>query len=217
IATIRGYAELYRQGAAVDPDDVARLLGRVEAESVRMGTLVEDLLLLARLDAAPQLDRGPVDLLSLAADAVVDARAREPGRPVVLHPRMSGAWEDEPPVVEGDEARLRQVLANLLSNTLRHTPPGSPVEVEVGVRDDVAVCRVVDHGAGLVAEDAAKVFERFYRGDPGRGRDGGAGLGLSIVAGLVQAHGGRVWYEATTGGGSTFVVSLPLLARASSA
>ena len=212
IATIRGYAELYRQGAATEPDDVARLLGRVEAESVRMGTLVEDLLLLARLDSAPQLEREPVDLLSLAADAVVDARAREVGRQVVLHPRTSGAWEDEPPVVEGDEARLRQVLANLLSNTLRHTPPGSPVEVEVGVRDGVAVCRVVDHGPGLAPDATEKVFERFYRADPGRGRAGGAGLGLSIVAGLVHAHGGRVWYEPTPGGGSTFVVSLPLLA-----
>ena len=210
IATIRGYAELYRQGAATAPDDVARLLGRVEAESVRMGTLVEDLLLLARLDAAPQLERVPVDVLSLAADAVVDARAREPGRPVVLQARTAAPWVDEPPVVDGDEARLRQVLANLLSNTLRHTPPGAPVEVQVGVRGDAVVCRVVDHGAGLRPEVAARVFERFYRGDPGRVRDtGGTGLGLSIVAGLVDAHGGRVWYEPTSQGGSTFVVTLP--------
>ncbi|HEY0237292.1 MAG TPA: HAMP domain-containing sensor histidine kinase [Friedmanniella sp.] len=210
IATIRGYAELYRQGVATGPADVAQLLGRVEAESVRMGTLVEDLLLLARLDATPQLERGPVDLLSLAADAVVDARARQPGRPVVLHPRMAPPWTDEPAVVEGDEARLRQVLANLLSNGLRHTPEGSPIEVEVGVWQGVAVCRIVDHGPGLDPEAAERVFERFYRGDPGRGRTGGAGLGLSIVDGLVHAHDGRVWYEPTPGGGSTFVVSLPL-------
>ena len=210
IATIRGYAELYRQGAASEPAEVAHLIGRVEAESVRMGTLVEDLLLLARLDAAPQLVRGPVDLLSLATDAVVDAHAREPGRPVVLHPRMAPPWTDAPAVVDGDEARLRQVLTNLVTNALRHTPAGSPVEVEVGVRDGVAVCRVVDHGPGLSAEVAARVFERFYRADPGRGRTGGAGLGLSIVTGLVAAHGGRVWHEPTPGGGSTFVVSLPV-------
>jgi len=212
VATIRGHAELYRQGAATGPDDVALLLSRIEAESVRMGSLVEDLLLLARLDAAPQLQRTPVDLLSLAADAVVDARAREPDRPIVLRPRAEAPWTDEPPVVDGDEARLRQVLANLLSNALRHTPPAAPIEVEVGVLAGAVLCRVVDHGPGLRPEVAARVFERFYRGDPGRVRDtGGTGLGLSIVAGLVDAHGGRVWHEPTPGRGSTFVVSLPAM------
>ena len=211
VATIRGHAELYRQGVATGHADVALLLGRIEAEAVRMGSLVEDLLLLARLDAAPQLERRLVDVLSLAADAVVDARARQPGRPVVLQPRTAPPWADEPPVVDGDEARLRQVLANLLSNTLRHTPPAAPVEVQVGVTGAEVVCRVVDHGPGLRADTAPRVFERFYRGDPGRVRDaGGTGLGLSIVAGLVDAHGGRVWHEPTPGGGSTFVVSLPL-------
>ncbi|MGI3786169.1 MAG: sensor histidine kinase [Janthinobacterium lividum] len=211
VATIRGHAELYRQGIATEPADVALLLGRIEAEAVRMGSLVEDLLLLARLDAAPQLDRAPVDVLSLATDAVVDARAQEPARPVVLERPVAIPWTDEPPVVEGDEARLRQVLANLLGNALRHTPPRAPVEVVVGVRGDAVVCRVVDHGPGLAPEVAGRVFERFYRGDAGRGRaTGSTGLGLSIVAGLVEAHGGRVWYEPTPGGGSTFVVSLPL-------
>ena len=209
IATIRGHAELYRQGIATEPADVTMLLGRVEAEAVRMGSLVEDLLLLARLDAAPQLARGPVDVLSLAADAVLDARARDPGRPITLQRPGAEPWSDEPPVVDGDEPRLRQVLANLLSNSLRHTPPGSPIEVRVGVRESAVMCRVVDHGPGLTPEAAERVFERFYRGDPARGRSGGSGLGLSIVAGLVTAHGGRVWYEATAGGGSTFVVSLP--------
>ncbi|GAB2586152.1 sensor histidine kinase [Microlunatus antarcticus] len=211
VATIRGHAELYRQGVATGPEEVALLLSRIEAESVRMGSLVEDLLLLARLDSARQLERVPVDVLSLAADAVVDARARQPGRPIVLQPRIAPPWADEPPVVDGDEARLRQVLANLLSNTLRHTPPAAPVEVQVGVITAEVVCRVVDHGPGLEPEVAARVFERFYRGDPGRVRDtGGTGLGLSIVAGLVDAHDGRVWHEPTPGGGSTFVVSLPL-------
>jgi len=212
LATIRGHAELYRQGVTTEPADVALLLGRIEAEALRMGALVDDLLLLARLDAAPQLARVPVDVLALGADAVVDARAREPDRPIVLQRLTTPPWSDEPPVVVGDEARLRQVLANLLTNALRHTPPRTPVEVSVGVKDGAVVCRVVDHGPGLTKEVAERVFERFYRGDPGRVRDtGGTGLGLSIVAGLVDAHGGRVWHEPTPGRGSTFVVSLPAM------
>lgn len=210
LATIRGHAELYRQGVATTPEDVQRLLSRIESESVRLGALVEDLLLLARLDAAAELDLRPVDLLSLAADAVVDARAQDPGRSIVLRHDSSGA--DAAPVVRADERRLRQVLVNLLSNALRHTPAGTPVEIGVGAAGAGHVeVRVVDHGPGLDEATASHVFERFYRGDAGRTRDsGGTGLGLSIVASLVAAHEGSVQVEPTAGGGSTFVVRLPV-------
>lgn len=209
LATIRGHAELYRQGVATTSADVARILGRIESESVRLGALVEDLLLLARLDAAAELELRPVDLLSVAADAVVDARAHDPGRPVVL--RRDEAGVDAAPVVRADERRLHQVLVNLLSNASRHTPSGTPVEVEVGSGPAGTVeLRVVDHGPGLDPVTAERAFERFYRGDPGRARDrGGTGLGLSIVASLVAAHHGSVEVRATPGGGSTFVVRLP--------
>ena len=210
VSTIRGHAELYRQGVATSPEQVAALLSRIESEAVRMGALVDDLLLLARMDSTPQLDSAEVDLLSVAADTVVDARVRDPARPIVLRTLTAPPWADEPPVVRGDRARLHQILANLLSNVLRHTPAGSPVEVEVGVSDRTAVVRVIDHGPGLAPDAAIKVFERFYRGDAGRSRvAGGTGLGLAIVASLVQAHDGRVWHEPTPGGGSTFVVELP--------
>lgn len=210
LATIRGHAELYRHGMATTPGDVARLLSRIESESLRMGALVEDLLLLARMDAAPSLDLSTVDLLSVAADAVMDANAQDPTRPVGLRPMSGDGWLDAAPVVRADEARVRQILGNLLSNALRHTPPGSPVEVEVGVRAQVVRVQVVDHGPGLPAEIAERVFERFYRGDPGRVRSrGGAGLGLSIVQSLVDAHHGSVRHQPTPGGGSTFTVDLP--------
>lgn len=182
LATIRGHAELYRQGVATGPEDVSLLLRRIESESVRMGVLVEDLLLLARLDAAPALQRHPVDLLSLAADAVVDTHAQDPGRSVVLRRLLEPPWLDEPPEIDADPARVRQILMNLLSNALRYTPPGSPVQVEVGVQPSWVHLHVVDHGPGLAPEVAPRVFERFYREDAGRDRQsGGVGLGLSIV------------------------------------
>lgn len=209
LATIRGHAELYRQGVATTPADVQRILGRIESESVRLGALVEDLLMLARLDASAALVLRPVDLLSVAADAVVDARAQDPDRPIVL--RHDASSTDAAPVVRAEERRLRQVLVNLLSNASRHTPPSTPVEVEVGGGVDGTVeLRVVDHGPGLAPGTAEQVFERFYRGDAGRTRDtGGSGLGLAIVASLVAAHEGTMHVEATPGGGSTFVVRLP--------
>ena len=209
LATIRGHAELYRQGVATSPDEVSSLLNRIESEAVRMGALVEDLLLLARMDVAPQLDKVAVDLLSIAATTVSDARVQDPTRPITLHPKTGPPWDDEPPVVIGDEARLHQVLANLISNALRHTAAGLPVEVEIGVRAGHVQIRVVDHGPGLAPEVADKVFERFYRGDAGRSRQsGGTGLGLAIVASIVQAHGGRIRYEPSVRGGSTFIVEL---------
>ena len=210
LATIRGHAEMYRQGVASTPEEVALIMNRVESESIRMGDLVNDLLILARLDSGPEITRAPVDLLTVAADAVVDARAREPGRPIALTTLTDEPWLDDPPVVLGDEPRIRQVLANLIANVLRYTPPGSPVELTVGVAPTGVELRVIDHGPGLTPKAAERVFERFYREDSGRARSsGGAGLGLSIVSGLMAAHGGSVRYEDTAGGGSTFVVTFP--------
>jgi two-component system OmpR family sensor kinase len=211
LTSIRGFAELYRQGAVREPADVARVMGRVEAEAQRMGVLVDDLLLLARLDQQRPLERTPVDLAALAADAVHDARAVAPDRPISLrvHPA------DRPPVVLGDEARLRQVVANLVSNAIMHTPAATQVEVTVSVLPAAVEVQVRDSGPGMPAEDAARVFERFYRADPSRTRaHGGTGLGLSIVAALVAAHGGTVDVDTAPGEGASFRVRLPLLSGA---
>jgi two-component system, OmpR family, sensor kinase len=210
LAAVRGFAELHRQGAVREPDDVAQAMRRIEDESTRMGGLVEDLLVLARLDEQRPLGRGPVDLLVLAADAVVDARALAPDRPV----RLTGLDGDPAPraaTLVGDDARLRQVLANLVANAVRHTPAGTPLEVGVGVRAGWAVAQVVDHGPGIPPQEAHRVFERFYRTDVSRrrGGGGGSGLGLAIVAAVVQAHGGAVRVVPTPGGGATFEVALP--------
>jgi two-component system OmpR family sensor kinase len=148
-----------------------------------------------------------VDLLTLAGDSVHDVRAVQPGRAVTLRILPgSGA-----PVVEGDEARLRQVLGNLVSNALHHTPPQAPIALSVGTRGSEAILEVADSGPGLSDEQKARVFERFYRADSARTRaTGGSGLGLSIVAALVAAHSGRVTVTDTPGGGATFTVHLPL-------
>lgn len=214
LTSIRGFAELYRQGAATDPDDIARFMRRIESESARMGLLVDDLLLLARLDQERPLERAPVHLATLAADAVHDAQVVAPDRPITLSVEDGVA-----PVVLGDEARLRQVVANLVSNALTHTPAGSPVRVEVSVRDHrthrLAVLSVVDRGPGLSEADACRVFERFYRADPSRTRrSGGSGLGLSIVSALAAAHGGTVELDTRPGEGATFRIVLPLLPTA---
>jgi two-component system OmpR family sensor kinase len=204
LTSIRGFAELTRQkGAAADP----ATMKRIEDEAKRMGLLVDDLLLLARLDQQRPLQRQPVDLLTLAGDSVHDVQAVQPGREVKLRilPN-SGA-----PVVNGDEARLRQVLGNLVSNALHHTPVDAPITISVGTRDGVAVVEVADTGPGLSDEQKARVFERFYRADSARTRStGGSGLGLSIVAALVAAHNGKVTVTDTPGHGATFTVYLPL-------
>lgn len=218
LASIRGHAEMYRQGVVTRPEDVAVVMNRIESESIRMGDLVNDMLLLVRLDGEPVVARQPVDLLSVSADTVLDARARDPGRVVTLTQMEGEGWVDAPPVVLGDESRIRQVLGNVVANVLRHTPAGSPYEVSVGVRADgvdvgIVEASVVDHGPGLPPEAAGKVFERFYRLDYGRARtDGGTGLGLSIAAGLMTAHGGTITYSDTPGGGSTFTLSFPTAA-----
>lgn len=210
LTTIRGFAELFRQSAVADAQAIQRLMGRIEDEAARMGLLVDDLLLLARLDQQRPLDCSPVDLLALAADAVFDARAVDPSRSIVLEVGTT----DPPPIVNGDEARLRQVLANLLGNALRHTTPGSAVTVRIATAmgPPATVCLAVDdQGPGLAAEDAERVFERFYRTDGSRHRgDGGAGLGLSIVAALVTGHHGTVAVTSDPAAGSSFVITLPL-------
>jgi two-component system, OmpR family, sensor kinase len=215
LTTIRGFAELYRQGAARDPAELDRLMWRIEDQAARMGLLVEDLLLLARLDTERPLDRQPVDLLALAAEAVNDARAVAPDRRIELVLGGDNGDHDGVLVVLGDDRRLRQVLANLVNNALTHTPAGSPIEVRVGTstldgRPGAAV-EVVDHGPGLAPEQAERVFERFYRADPARSpADGGSGLGLSIVAALVAVHGGTVAVDSVPGRGARFRVVLPL-------
>jgi two-component system, OmpR family, sensor kinase len=215
LTTIRGFAELYRQGAARDPAELDRLMRRIEDQAARMGLLVEDLLLLARLDTERPLDHQPVDLLALAAEAVNDARAVAPDRRIELVLGGDGGDHDSVLVVLGDDRRLRQVLANLVNNALTHTPAGSPIEVRVGTstldgRPGVAV-EIVDHGPGLAPEQAERVFERFYRADPARSpADGGSGLGLSIVAALVAVHGGTVAVDSVPGRGARFRVVLPL-------
>jgi two-component system OmpR family sensor kinase len=205
LTSIRGFAELTRQrGGAMEP----ATMKRIEDEAKRMGLLVDDLLLLARLDQQRPLQYQPVDLLTLAGDAVHDVEAVQPERTITLRilPN-SGA-----PVVQGDEARLRQVLGNLVSNALHHTPIEAPVTVSVGTRDARAVLEVADTGQGLSDEQKARVFERFYRADSARTRvTGGSGLGLSIVAALVAAHRGEVSVTDTPGGGATFTVTLPLI------
>jgi two-component system, OmpR family, sensor kinase len=210
LASIRGFAELYRQGAVRQPGDVARTMSRIEDESRRMGALVEDLLLLARLDEQRSARSEPVDLAVLAGDATHDARGLAPDRRVRLVGLGPGRGP-EPSVVIGDDNRLRQVVANLVGNAVRHTPAGTPIEVAVGHEGGRAVLEVRDHGPGLPPGHGGKVFERFYRVDSSRARTqgGGSGLGLSIVSAIVTAHGGRVGVAQTPGGGATFRVELP--------
>jgi two-component system OmpR family sensor kinase len=205
LTSIRGFAELYRQGAA---DDVPRLMNRIESEAARMGLLVEDLLLLARLDAQRELGRAPVDLVALAADAVHDARALSPDRRVSLEV----TYDQGVPVVLGDESRLRQVLGNLMTNALTHTPAGTPITVGVATEPGWAVLSVSDQGPGLAPPDAQRVFERFYRADSSRTRShrGGSGLGLSIVSALTAAHGGVAELDTAPGAGAVFRIRLPL-------
>ncbi|MFC6086125.1 sensor histidine kinase [Sphaerisporangium aureirubrum] len=208
LTSIRGFAELYRHEPP-DLDEAARLLGRIEDEAARMGLLVDDLLLLARLDQRRPLERRPVDVLSLAAGAVLDARTLAPDREIDLL-RLDDA--DTPVTVTGDEPRLRQVLGNLVGNVLRHTPAGTPFQLGVGVVAGAVVIEVTDRGPGIAAEHADRVFERFYRADPSRTRsdaNGGTGLGLPIAAALVEAHDGRITL-ASTPEGTTFRLAFPV-------
>jgi two-component system OmpR family sensor kinase len=204
LASIRGYAELFRIGAARDPQDTEKAMHRIEAEAARMGVLVEDLLTLARLDEVREAVRAPVDVARLAGDAVDDARATAPDREIDLH-------TDGPAIVAGDPHQLRQVLGNLLRNALVHTPAGTPVEVSVAHEGERVALQVRDHGPGLPTDDGDLLFERFWRAEAGRERGrAGAGLGLAIVAGIVGAHGGSVRADNAPDGGARFLVRLPV-------
>jgi two-component system OmpR family sensor kinase len=203
LTSIRGYAELFRRGANARPDDLAKAMQRIEEAAARMGVLVEDLLLLARLDQGRPLEYEAVDLTRVAGAAVDDLRVTSPDRLVQFE--SNGAV-----IVNGDEHRLRQVLANLLENARTHTPPSTPIEVRVGVAGDDALIEVRDEGPGMSKEDAARAFERFWRADPSRARDsGGAGLGLAIVSAITEAHGGTAEVVTAPGEGATFRIRIP--------
>ena len=207
LTSIRGYSEMLRRGASESPADSELARRRIEEESVRMSTLVDDMLLIARLDQGRPLEMNPVDLQAIARDAASDAR-------VVAPQRIITVLADAPAVVNGDDTRLRQVLGNLVRNALVHTPSKTSIEISVATENGSALMSVADHGPGLRLEDRERIFEPFYRADPSRSRDsGGAGLGLSIVTAVVAAHGGRVQVKETSGGGATFEVELPLASR----
>lgn len=207
LAGISGFAQLYRMGGA----EIDATMDRIERESLRLTGLVDDLLLLAQLDERSlELRPAPMDLRSLAADALHDLRALDPTRPVTLAGPGTAPDPAAAPVV-GDEARLRQVVSNLVGNAIAHTPAGSAVRIGVGTTDGRSVLELADTGPGMTPAAAARVFDRFYRADTSRARDqgGGAGLGLAIVWSLVTAHGGEVTLETEPGAGTTFRITLP--------
>ena len=211
LAAIRGYTELAQRKRNEVPDDVAHAMGRVESEAIRMTRLVEDLLLLARLDSGRPLERQPVDLSRLCADAISDAHAAGPEH------RWNLDLPPEPVYVTGDGARLHQVLANLLANARTHTPAGSVVTVSLRTDADVAVLQVLDNGPGIPAELQSEVFERFARGDTSRSRKAGStGLGLAIVSAVVRAHDGTIELRSSPGH-TEFTVRFPLTVEAQSA
>jgi two-component system, OmpR family, sensor kinase len=203
LAAVRAYAELFTRGARQRPEDLARSMAGISRESERMSMLVEDLLLLARLDEGRPLEHQPVRLDEVVAEAVETAQTLDPRRPISL--------ASEQLVVLGDHDRLRQIVDNLLSNTRAHTPLDTPVLVTVGREDGNAVIEVADEGPGMSDEAVERVFERFYRVDQSRARgSGGVGLGLSIVAAVAEAHGGSVAARSEPGRGTTFRIVLPL-------
>jgi two-component system OmpR family sensor kinase len=210
LASIRGYAELFRLGAASEPEQLARAMARIEAEAARMGVLVENLLLLARLDELPEMQMVPVNLRELAQHAAQDTRAVAPEREIALTADAE-VW------VLGDPEQLRQVLANLTRNAVIHTPAGSAIEITVRAQDDQATVEVRDHGPGLPADADERLFERFWRTEGGRARGrGGAGLGLAIVKAIVQSHHGDAHAGNAPGGGAVFRVTLPIMPAAPS-
>jgi two-component system, OmpR family, sensor kinase len=205
LAAVRAYAELFTRGAASRPDDLARSMTGITRESERMSLLVDDLLLLARLDEGRPLEQEPVELDEVVAEAVETARTLDPERPLEL--------ELQPAAVIGDRDRLRQIIDNLLANVRAHTAPHTSVRVSIERVNGSARVTVADRGAGIAADQAEHVFERFYRTDASRTRaSGGVGLGLSIAAAVAQAHGGTVGVDSTVGNGASFHIDLPLAA-----
>lgn len=205
LTAIRGYAELYRQGAIISEEHLTRVLGRIEKEATRMGLMVEDLLLLARMDQNRPFEHTEVDLIDIVGEVVHDAKAVSDTHEITTEFAKDSA------VLSGDGARIHQVIANLVGNALSHTPEGTRINVKVDVDSEIAEVRVEDNGQGMDPEQSAHIFERFYRIDEGRSRDqGGTGLGLSIVKSIVEKHGGTVGVESVKGEGSTFIIRLPL-------
>jgi two-component system, OmpR family, sensor kinase len=207
LTSVRGLAEFgLQQGEAASRAEMTRLMTRIQQEATRMGLLVDDLLLLAQFDEDRPLDRQPVDLSSVAAEAVLMARTVARGRSLTLQAAP------DPVIVSADGGRLRQVIDNLIGNALQHTPPGTLVTVAVDSVPGYGQIAVADNGPGMTAEQASRVFERFYRTDDARSRArGGTGLGLSIAAALVESHGGTITVDPRQpGGGATFRVQLPL-------
>jgi two-component system OmpR family sensor kinase len=204
LTSVRGLAEYgLQQGDAASRDELLRLMGLIARESGRMGGLVDDLLLLARFDAGRPLDRQPVDLASVAAEAVQQARLVAPGRPITLE-------APEPVIVNADAERLRQVIDNLIGNAVQHTPAGTPVTVTAVSEPGAGRLTVADQGPGMTPEQASRVFERFYRTDGARTRArGGTGLGLAIAESLAAAHGGELTVDTQPGCGAAFHLRLP--------
>lgn len=214
LVTIRGFSELYRQGGLADnPDAVGAAMGRIESEATRLGHLVEDMLTLARLDEQRPLELVPLDLNIIAHEAVMDMTVNAPNREVKIIGIHGGSPQPAP--VLGDEGRVRQIVTNLVTNALRYTPDGTPIELAVGTDSLIegkpeSVLQVRDHGEGIDSEDAQKIFERFYRADNSRQREtGGTGLGLAICAAIAAQHGGSVRHSETEGGGATMTLRLP--------
>jgi two-component system, OmpR family, sensor kinase len=208
LTSVRGLAEYgLQQGETAGITELLRLMTLIQRESGRMGRLVDDLLLLARFDADLPLQRRPVDLASIAAEAVAQARLVNPGRRITLD-------APEPVVACADGERIRQVIDNLIGNAIQHTPPRSPVLVNVCHDCGTAQITVTDRGPGMTAEQADHVFERFYRADEARSRvSGGTGLGLAIAASLTAAHGGAITVDTSPGEGASFRVRLPVSAQ----
>ncbi|QWW19906.1 HAMP domain-containing histidine kinase [Schaalia sp. 19OD2882] len=210
LAAISGYCELYSMGG-VPQERTSEVMGRIQSESTRMGALVEDLLTLARLDEGRPLEFSEVDLVKMADNAVFDLQALDPTRNVALV-SLSGRRPPMALVVRADRDRIQQVFTNIVGNAVRYTPKGSPVEIAVGTKGQVAVVEVRDHGPGISQQERERVFERFYRTENSRNRSlGGSGLGLAIVAGILGAHHGQAKLSRTSGGGLTVRIELPLI------
>ena len=207
LTAIRGFAELHRQGAITGEEKTRELIARIEDESIRMGTLVEDLLLLARLDQSPEIDKAPVNLKELIRSAAESARASSPEHLISID------VPDEEIFTLGDRNRIHQVVANLLENARNHTPAGSSIQVTLAELEDETKIEVTDNGPGIEKVDLERIFERFYRADSSRSRtrkNEGSGLGLSIVKAVMQAHGGDVTVVSRVGVGSTFTLHFPI-------
>jgi two-component system OmpR family sensor kinase len=211
LVSVRGYAELYRQGALENKSDVQEAMARIEAEAIRMSSLVESLLTLARLDENQKLDAAPTDLAKLARDIISRDVSSQKISISLLTLDGDKFPEDFSLSAELNEGQIRQVLVNLIENAKRFSPDNGLIEIAIGQKtDDEVILEVIDHGEGIPKQLRDKVFERFYRADNSRNRDtGGTGLGLSIVKEIVTLHKGRIEVRETTGGGATFRIKLP--------